>query len=377
MLFLSLALSVTLLVLANLLVLRTKYGAIGVLPISLVLVIVPARIMDAMLPALAWQAFGLCVLLVVRIIPRLGRGLYLALSCAVTLMAYLHVHQATVEHHERLAQLRQKYPYETIESRLPVRLSTSNGASVDFRRLEAFEKEMQEEGNDYEAWRWWNAMQSLHEKSVKDFVGEPGFGFGRMNFAESARPSDFERMESFLPRPADVPQPDYLNRFLPPLKGLTRAMPDWDDGLMLTLHNASVIDFANPRGFGYVKDRGHVAGFRSHGMSKAPEAKVRWSVARVELVGLVVHEQPVVYASDQLPRMDGVAKMTTRPLDSFELQGLESLRRGEDLYYGGANTLGRMIGSIRAVTQCLPCHGGNRGDLLGAFSYGLRREPRP
>jgi hypothetical protein len=54
------------------------------------------------------------------------------------------------------------------------------------------------------------------------------------------------------------------------------------------------------------------------------------------------------------------------------LRHLEALRKGEDLYFHGTEDKARMMGSIRAVKQCLQCHGGSRGDLLGAFSYGLR-----
>jgi hypothetical protein len=32
-----------------------------------------------------------------------------------------------------------------------------------------------------------------------------------------------------------------------------------------------------------------------------------------------------------------------------------------------------MLGAIRSTRQCLSCHGGNRGDLLGAFSYVFTR----
>jgi hypothetical protein len=33
-----------------------------------------------------------------------------------------------------------------------------------------------------------------------------------------------------------------------------------------------------------------------------------------------------------------------------------------------------MLGSLRAAKQCLECHSVERGELLGAFSYLLRRE---
>lgn len=33
------------------------------------------------------------------------------------------------------------------------------------------------------------------------------------------------------------------------------------------------------------------------------------------------------------------------------------------------------LGAIRSIEQCTKCHGGKRGDLLGAFSYSLARTP--
>jgi hypothetical protein len=34
-----------------------------------------------------------------------------------------------------------------------------------------------------------------------------------------------------------------------------------------------------------------------------------------------------------------------------------------------------MVGALRAARQCLECHEGRRGDLLGTFSYVLQRVP--
>ena len=59
----------------------------------------------------------------------------------------------------------------------------------------------------------------------------------------------------------------------------------------------------NPEGFGYVKDRKHVAGFQSHGFTKVPEAADEWKVATVDLVGLLLHDKPVVYVSEKLPQI--------------------------------------------------------------------------
>jgi len=56
----------------------------------------------------------------------------------------------------------------------------------------------------------------------------------------------------------------------------------------------------------------------------------------------------------------------TSPVVRFD--GLAALRKGEDLYVRED----RMLGSIRSTKQCIACHGGERGVLLGAFSYTLR-----
>jgi hypothetical protein len=47
------------------------------------------------------------------------------------------------------------------------------------------------------------------------------------------------------------------------------------------------------------------------------------------------------------------------------------LHQGEDLVVAQEGQRLRMLGAIRSVRQCVACHGGARGDLLGAFSYFL------
>jgi hypothetical protein len=183
----------------------------------------------------------------------------------------------------------------------------------------------------------------------------------------------------------DVPvfQPDYFNPISHQDVNFSEYPSEWRIGKMYELHFDGVLDFVNPRGFGYVKSRKEVAGFQSHGMSKLPKAEPPWKVARIDLIGLLIHEKPVAYVSMNLPKMDELRDATTRPLDAFEVEGLEALRKGEglesgqkseDLYARGSKDQARMMGAIRATSQCLDCHGGSRGDLLGAFSYAFRRE---
>ena len=98
----------------------------------------------------------------------------------------------------------------------------------------------------------------------------------------------------------------------------------------------------------------------------------RWNVVALDLVGLATHDEPVAYVSKQLPRMKELKNSPTRPLDVFEKVALERLHAGDDLFVRRAGTDVRVLGALRAADQCLRCHGGSRGDLLGAFSYTLR-----
>jgi hypothetical protein len=147
-----------------------------------------------------------------------------------------------------------------------------------------------------------------------------------------------------------------------------------DEELAWQILEESLVDFVSPAGFGYVKDRRHVAGFALHQFTRIPGPWDRWKVQTVQLVSLLLHDKPVIYASDRLPQMSKVRDDPTRPLDRFENLGLDTLRRGEDLFISRSKEGLRMLGAVRSIRQCVTCHGGNRGDLLGAFSYNIRAD---
>jgi hypothetical protein len=86
-----------------------------------------------------------------------------------------------------------------------------------------------------------------------------------------------------------------------------------------------------------------------------------------------MHEEPVAYVSEHLPKMDELREAPTRALDNFEEMGLKQIQRGEDLYARESGSTLRLLGAIRATKQCTTCHACDRGDLLGAFSYTLKR----
>jgi hypothetical protein len=141
------------------------------------------------------------------------------------------------------------------------------------------------------------------------------------------------------------------------------------------LLDESIINFANPFSFGYVRDRRHVAGFESHQFSEVPKPPEQWKLQTVELVSLLLHDEPLVYVSDRLPSMSHADDLPSRPLNEFEDFGLHALRNGDDLFTSREADGVRMLGAIRSAKQCAVCHGGSRGDLLGAFSYRLGLDP--
>ena len=73
--------------------------------------------------------------------------------------------------------------------------------------------------------------------------------------------------------------------------------------------------------------------------------------------------------------MDELRKAPTRALTGFEERSLASLRNGEDLVTDATVNRIHLLGAVRAARQCLDCHNVERGALLGAFSYELRRTP--
>ncbi len=117
-------------------------------------------------------------------------------------------------------------------------------------------------------------------------------------------------------------------------------------------------------------------GYRPHRFRGDPWHQGRWRITRLDLVGLLKYEEPVVYLSANFPRMDELSGAPTRPLDAFEAEALTKLRGGEDLIVQEAPRQMRMLGSLRAARQCLDCHQVQRGELLGAFSYQLSADDR-
>lgn len=148
------------------------------------------------------------------------------------------------------------------------------------------------------------------------------------------------------------------------------------------VHSRSVLDFVNRPGWGYVRSRDEVAGFRSHRFRSRPvvlnpstQQIDDWRITKLELVSLLKHKAPQVYQEESLPNLKTMPseEIPTRDLNSFEQQALHFIQQGEDVVIDEQPNRIRMLGSLRAVGQCLQCHAVPEKTLLGAFTYELKK----
>jgi hypothetical protein len=298
-------------------------------------------------------SFASCVLIV------------FALVAADTIKEY---EELVNRYSEEIQRLRALYPVESIEPRLPPPvLSRGDVKLSEASRNNLLELESSNEFTDRNERE--ELLKRLHAGSVDEFVRREGFGVARMlsGYAESVL-GNFGRGKTPIPQPGgdlsdswkqiDLNKvPDYVNSFS-----------------FLCAHSSNVLHFVNPTGFGFMKDPKRFVGFQGHQFNKLPEP-VPWKLKRLELLGLLLAEEPRVYVTAMLPRMEEIRAAPTRALDVFEAAGLAKLHGGEELYIREAPEGVRMLGAVRSVKQCINCHGGERGDLLGAFSYFLENMP--
>lgn len=302
--------------------------------------------------------------------------------------------------------LRKQYPYESLAPRLEYesrarRMANAGTQSRDSAKVpltpdSALRLKNSEADVDTQASVRSRSIEMLHSANVEKFVASQGFGFSRMirfdpspDFLEYVEPEPVPLAS--LPAPSSAEQTTEIPVQLPRTDFTDLPGGAWNPSLatLQDFHLTDIQFFANPWSFGHVRDRDHVAGFRSHGFSGVPELghprneykdgketlPARWRVARLELVSLLKHERPAVYLSEYLPRMSELKDAKTRATSPFETTALQKLRSGEDLVTTATTNEIQMLGSLRASKTCLQCHDAKRAELLGAFSYTLRRDP--
>ncbi|MFN0198195.1 MAG: hypothetical protein ACKVT0_15725 [Planctomycetaceae bacterium] len=300
-----------------------------------------------------------------------------------------------------MQELKATYQPQAIDSRLPYeteipnvddeRTSTADAPDARSELLIQTESEVWSQPNweSKRRTRGLSTLMSLHQGTVSEFQVANGFGVGRMG--------DIRPRKEFidLPSPGPVKQPEWTPPPYDPLASPPQELVFADESVIgaehsnplaqknaIAFHVDQIVNFANASGFGYVdRERRQMIGFQSHGFrtppqwaSKDRDSKMSYDIARLELISLLKHTPPAAYLSDNLPSMDELKSDSapTRKLDEFEQQAISRLEQGEDLIVAEDQLGLRMVGAIRAVDECLQCHRGREGKLLGGFTYRLK-----
>jgi hypothetical protein len=219
-------------------------------------------------------------------------------------------------------------------------------------------------------------LQRLHDETSDRFIAAEGFG-----------PMRFFGMREIRLPPLPTLSLDHAGISATESAFIAHAkQATYVPARFMRMHERSERDFLERNRMGYIENRKRVTGFEPHAFTKIPvppasdrssgdpeDCDPNWSAVRVELLSLLKHDPPAAYVSEYLPRMDELRDAPTRPLIPFEQTALESLRTNHDVVAEQRNNVIRMVGSLRAGNDCVICHRGSRGELLGAISYELRR----
>ena len=389
MLWTSLALSGIYLVIINLITGRSRKTRYGWLAGGPALVFMLALAIQVILPAFLLNVVLVSVMGLFAFWIGGGWRSFLACSLVATAAAYGLLTFYVLDEQRATSRLVELYPFESVSSRLAYEERRANGQAIvpdsaSGTDHAGYLAAVEEKLNHYGYARHW-ALRRIHEGYVNRFINSPGFGVARI-----IRPKEY-MLRPREAEPIPLPTPEYED---PSLEGeLLAASPAAAlklspggvpaEDVLGEMHLDGLVDFANPEDFGYVKDRDQVAGFQPHRFSQMPvlpgakEESSYWRIQTLELVSLLKHDEPRVYVSESLPRMDELRDAPTRTLDFFEKSRLPDLQRGADLRVHYTPERIRMLGSIRAVNECVRCHRVERGALLGAFSYKLRRTASP
>lgn len=263
------------------------------------------------------------------------------------------------------AELQASYPFESVRDRAPAPkaewrtpLSAESEAALEMMEHSGF--------RDFGGFLREQALRRLHASHMLRFISSPGFGVSRDLSQPNARRLKGDFRDEPLKQEGSPLGPTWS-----PQEG---GAPDEPRHDLLGRHITLLMEGFLPKGsFGLFRSRDAVAGFQPHQFNEAPRWEGDWQIQNIELVSLLLHDVPVVYVSDSLPRMADVGKVPTRPTDFFESKGLAKLKEGEELFAKRKGDEMRLLGAIRAAKQCADCHAAQRGDLLGAFSYSLVR----
>ncbi len=321
----------------------------------------------------------------------------LMFATLIGIMAYV-----SATRHEFLNEVevaRDQNPFTKIDSRLSYEKSARplinealfGGDQEKNRRAANWLDEMDEEWDPhYYGNSRTDKLSQIHSSYVNRFANTPGFGVGRMPVRQpvplpeidiqTIRPEHFTD-SSVWPDGMDQGNSRMTFRGELPNPWRSHQLPLKQEVAGFDYHFAASKDFLNPETFGYVNEETReVAGFIEHAFHNAPpkmehEQRV-WSLSELKLMSLLQFDEPQVYETEHLPRMDEISSMTVpvRDLNDFESKSLKRLLKGEEtvLHVDGDRLV--MLGALRARKQCMECHSVDHGELLGAFTYGFRAD---
>jgi len=301
------------------------------------------------------HAFFNVVTCIVLSIARVRVRFFATGLCLTMFVVYAFAVYSGLAEMRELTALKASYPFESIYDRLAFERQNPPTPSIQLASMVDSRLDEQDSRLDphyrYSSRTW--ALEQLHEHATAQFSRAAGFGLMRM-------PSIRTEIVRLEPRsPIRMPAP--VAAFAP----------------FETLHQSAVRNFVDPERMGYVRNRTEVSGFESHRLSSLKSdrgesaANANWQVTRLELVSLLRQSEPRVYVSASMPEMDKLADVPTRSLNSFEEKALPQLVAQKDVVTDQQPNHIQMLGSLRAGKTCLECHSGERGKLLGAFTYEL------
>jgi len=284
------------------------------------------------------------------------------------------------------SELERKFPLESMETRLPYEqgLSATSAAVAPSPEVHEHLQDLEQRVSHPRMFLRNRALSQLHQSMVMEFINSSGFGVGRMTHLGEGFITKYSPNDPISLAPLDESECET------PATAIATAVPAPDE--LWKTHAENYLKFVYPEGFGYIKSRTHVVGFVGHGfgdrrlrnghpdgpaaaepVGQAVELDGNWRISQLELVSLLKFDAPRVYVSEHLPQMTELKNASTRALTDFEADGLINLQNGEDFAVESEPHRTRVLGSLRAVKQCLECHNVEHGQLLGAFSYEFRR----
>jgi hypothetical protein len=162
----------------------------------------------------------------------------------------------------------------------------------------------------------WSSPVAMHEYFIERFVDSDGFGSERMG-----QPSMISR--------------DHELR----VAGRVYAISSID---LISLHSDAAL------------------------RSKVRPAPARFAASAPPTTGPFAYTQPFNVTKAHLQ------ESARRPLRDRELAAIDKLAAGEETVFNESSMPTLLIGAVRASSQCLKCHEGPAGRMLGAFSYSLQ-----